>query len=318
MNPKEEKLRRLAYIAQRYYLEDQKQSDIARELGISRPLVSRLLQEARDLGVVEIRVHHPGEGTQVLLERLERRCKIQGGVLVPESDDGSRSNHRLVQGILEMLRQLHPRRLGIGWGHLIGELVTELEAEAPVSTSVEHICPLLGNAGIPIRNYHSNENVRVLADRMGARPHFLYLPALAESYEEKQLLCSTELYRQVEAQWERMDCVLLNIGNYPSTPDFASQARYGSLLQQKHACGRLLAYFFNQQGEVIHSDRDFAIQVPLETLAACPRVIGICSANTSPRALEGALRTGLVTHLVAGQELVRCVLDSWPDNETVF
>lgn len=318
MNPKEEKLRRLAYIAQRYYLEDQKQSDIARELGISRPLVSRLLQEARDLGVVEIRVHCPGEGAPVLLERLERCCGVQGGVLIPDADsDGSRSNHRLVAGILEMLRQLHPHRLGIGWGHLIGELVAELEAEAPVSTSIEHICPLLGNAGIPIRNYHSNENVRVLADRLGAKPHFLYLPALAESCEEKQLLCSTELYRQVEAQWKKLDCVLLNIGNYPSTPDFASQARYGSLLQQKHACGRMLAYFINQEGEVIHSDRDFAIQIPLETLSACPRIIGICSANTSPRALEGALRTGLVTHLVARQELVRHVLDGWQDTPSL-
>ena len=54
-----EKQRRLAHVARRYYLEDQKQSDIARELGISRPMVSRLLAEARELGVVEIRIHDP-------------------------------------------------------------------------------------------------------------------------------------------------------------------------------------------------------------------------------------------------------------------
>ena len=47
MSQREEKLRRLAYVARRYYLEDQKQSDIARELGVSRPLVSRMLSEAR-------------------------------------------------------------------------------------------------------------------------------------------------------------------------------------------------------------------------------------------------------------------------------
>ena len=46
-----EKQKRLAYVARRYYLEDQKQSDIARELGVSRPLVSRMLSEARELGL---------------------------------------------------------------------------------------------------------------------------------------------------------------------------------------------------------------------------------------------------------------------------
>ena len=44
-----EKQRKLAHVAQRYYLEDWKQSDIAEELGVSRPLISRMLREAREL-----------------------------------------------------------------------------------------------------------------------------------------------------------------------------------------------------------------------------------------------------------------------------
>ena len=68
-----EKQRRLAHVARRYYLEDQKQSDIARELGISRPMVSRLLAEARELGVVEIRIHDPECREDSLLERLRSR-----------------------------------------------------------------------------------------------------------------------------------------------------------------------------------------------------------------------------------------------------
>ena len=40
-----ERQKKLAYVAKRYYLEDQKQSDIAQELGVSRPLVSRMLSE---------------------------------------------------------------------------------------------------------------------------------------------------------------------------------------------------------------------------------------------------------------------------------
>ena len=70
MKSDHEKRRRLAYVARRYYLDDQKQSDIAAELGISRPMVSRLLTEARQLGVVEITVHDPEVKAASLLERL--------------------------------------------------------------------------------------------------------------------------------------------------------------------------------------------------------------------------------------------------------
>ena len=43
MKISQEKQKKLAYVARRYYLENQRQSDIARELGVSRPMVSRML-----------------------------------------------------------------------------------------------------------------------------------------------------------------------------------------------------------------------------------------------------------------------------------
>ena len=172
-----EKQKRLAYVARRYYLEDQKQRDIARELGVSRPLVSRMLSEARELGIVEITIHEPGARAAGLLEQLRLRGSIRGGVLVEEGADNDATNRLLSQGAVELLRQLGVRRLGVGWGYLIGQLVTWLEENPQPGSTVTDICPLVGNASIPARNYQSNENVRLMARQMGATPHFLYLPA---------------------------------------------------------------------------------------------------------------------------------------------
>ena len=300
-----EKQRKLAHVAQRYYLEDWKQSDIAEELGVSRPLISRMLREARELGVVEIVIHEPGAKSANLLERLRRTNAIQGGVLVEDGEDGDATNRLLSQGAVDLLRQIGTRRLGVGWGYLIGQLVAWLEENPQLNSTVTDICPLVGNASIPARNYQSNENVRLMAQQLGAAPHFLYLPALPDNLEEKQLLCSTEVYRQIHQQWEQIDTALVNIGDYPSSPDFASLVRYGSLLQQQHACGRMLVYYFNEDGTVIQSDQDFAIQVPIETLKRCPNIIGVCSANTSAKALRGALRSGTFTQIVARASLVQ-------------
>ena len=111
-----------------------------------------------------------------------------------------------------------------------------------------------------------------MAQQLGATPHFLYLPrALPESREEKEVLCSTEVYRRIYREWELLDTALVNIGDYPSSPDFASLVRYGSLLQQRRACGRMLIYYFNEDGYVIQSDQDFAIQIPIDVLKRCPK-----------------------------------------------
>ena len=307
-----EKQKKLAYVARRYYLEDQRQSDIARELGVSRPMVSRMLSEARELGVVEIVIHEPGTQAARLLVQLERSHAIRGGILVEEGTDDDATNQLLSQGAVDLLRQIGTRRLGVGWGYLIGQLVTWLEENPQPESTVTDICPLVGNASIPARNYQSNENVRLMAQQLGAAPHFLYLPALPDSLEEKRLLCSSEIYRQIHQQWQQIDTALVNIGDYPSGPDFASLVRYGSLLQQQHACGRMLVYYFNETGTIIQSEQDFAIQVPLETLMQCPNIIGVCSANTSAKALRGALRTGAFTHIVARAALGQTLLNQCP------
>ena len=308
MKTSQEKQKRMAYIARRYYLEDQKQSDIARELGISRPLVSRILSEARELGVVEITIHDPEAETAGLLERLRQTGAIQGGILVEDGEDNDATNQLLSKGAVELLQQLGTRRLGVGWGYLIGQLVTWLEKHPQPDSPITDICPLVGNASIPARNYQSNENVRLMAQQLGAAPHFLYLPALPESLEEKQLLCSTEIYRRIDQEWQQLDTALVNLGDYPSSPDFASLVRYGNLLQQQHACGRMLVYYYNEAGTVIQSEQDFAIQIPMETLKRCPRIIGVCSANTSVKALRGALQSGFLTHIVTRADLVKTLL----------
>lgn len=288
MKSDHEKRRRLAYVARRYYLDDQKQSDIAAELGISRPMVSRLLTEARQLGVVEITVHDPEVKAASLLERL-RAGKLHKG----RDPCGGWSWRRIHQpasfpggGGASGAAAEPPSGCGLGPSDRpVGDVAGKNPRHG---SSVTDICPLVGNASIPARNYQSNENVRLMAQQLGASPHFLYLPALPESLEEKQILCSTEIYRQIHEEWERIDTALVNIGDYPSSPDFASLVRYGGLLQEHHACGRMLVYYFNEDGTVIQSDQDFAIQVPLETLKQCPNIIGVCSANTSSKAVKGA------------------------------
>lgn len=307
------KMQRLAYVARQYYLENRNQSDIAKELGISRPLVSRMLSEARAAGIVEIIIHDPIPSARQLMEQLGQKTSIRGGFLVSDSSDQWLTDQEISRSAFALLEQLEARSLGVGWGAAIGYFADWLEAHPKADSPIAEVFPLVGNASVASRNYHSTENVRLLAKYLGAQPHFLYLPVQAESMADKRLLCSTEVYRQIQSQWNGMDTALLNIGNYPAIPDFSSSAdrydRYGGKLEENMACGRFLAYFFNRTGHIISSPQDFSIQIPLEQLRRCPNVVGLCSDSTTLDALEGALNTGLFTHLVARADLVRQFLE---------
>jgi DNA-binding transcriptional regulator LsrR (DeoR family) len=292
-------LQRLETVARLYYEQGLTQADIADKLEVSRPFVSRLLQEAREAGIVEITIHSLAPACLALLERAGTEFGLVGGRLVAANGGSAGTNESIAEAALRLIDDLGGGRLGIGWGHIIGVTVETLEHRAAIKTHLTDVCPLVGNGGVPVRSYHSNENTRIFAQQCRARPHFLHTPAVAETATELTLLKQTANYKAMLTEWRNLDTALVNIGNYPSTPDFASFARYGNLLVQRHAVGRLIAYFFDAAGQVVQSDKDYAIQIPLDLLARCPRVIGICAANARPDALLGALRTGLVTHLVA-------------------
>ena len=308
MNIGNEKLRKLTEIAKLYYEQDKTQSEIAKQYQVSRPLVSRMLKEAKAAGIVHIEIRSP-DGEQILNERAKGKFGIRNGIFIAAEESDRLTNHVLAEETIKYLRGLKGEYFGIGWGTIIGVTTTLMEEQPIEKCAFRTICPLVGNSGVSNRNYHTNENVRILAQHTGAYPSYLYTPAFAETQQELDLIRQLEYYKSVYHQWEKLNVALVNIGNYPSVPDFASGARYGRLLVERKAAGRLLAYYYDGQGEIIRSDTDYAIQIPTELLGRCAHVIGICSANVQPRALYGALKTGLIDTVIATQELMKAALE---------
>ena len=72
----------------------------------------------------------------------------------------------------------------------------------------------------------------------------------------------------------------------------------------------MLVYYFNEEGTVIQSDQDFAIQIPLGAPSGGAPTSSACAPPTPvPRPCGGALHSGFFTHLVARAELVRTLLE---------
>ncbi|MBP0963238.1 MAG: sugar-binding transcriptional regulator, partial [Oscillospiraceae bacterium] len=63
----------MVQVAKLFYQKDMNQHDIAKEFGWSRSMVSMILSEAKDCGIIEVRIHDLTSNDKVLSGELKKR-----------------------------------------------------------------------------------------------------------------------------------------------------------------------------------------------------------------------------------------------------
>jgi deoxyribonucleoside regulator len=305
------KIQKLVEIAQLYYEKNMTQEEISKKMGVSRPLISRMLNEARDMGIVTVQIRVPETGSAPLLNRLRTIYHLRDGIIVADESSENKTNQLVAASILTMLHNIRPHvdQVGLGWGYIIGMLAHLLEKSENNSRLNAQVFPLIGNSPVSNRDYHSNEIIRILSEKTGATGLYLHAPAFLETAQEKALFEESEGFKKVDAAWDLMDTAVVNLENYPSAPDDATATRFGNLLTSRKAAGRLLCHYFDFNGIVIRSDSDYTIQIPIAKLSRCRNVVAVCSTALQPKAIVGALRTGLITHIIITEVKARQVLE---------
>lgn len=295
----------LVNVARLYYEQGLTQDQVARRIGVSRPLVSKMLARAREAGIVHIEIRAADEGDAALLTALQAKYALAGGLVLPQQTAAEQSAQAAAAYLAGEL--LYERSIGLGWGYLLGESVALL-AQQCVRRQPGAVLPLIGRAHIPNKGYRVDELAEMLAAACGRQAWRLAAPAFPGSMEERQQLETTTAYAELAAMWRKMDAALVEIRDFPSVPDEATATRFGDSLKRQHAVGSFLSYYYNDRGEFISGEHDFAVRIPLGTLRRCPKIIGL-ALGAAPAAIAGALQTGLFTHLLVTESTARKILE---------
>lgn len=307
---KEKELCRLIHVSQLYYEENKTQSEIARDLEISRPAVSYLLNKARKSGIVKIDVLSYHRTIRGLKHELCHRFNLKSCRVVTLPDD-------LYQIGAEVLMKFLPKTkiLGLGWGHNTDKIIRAFAQHDQVGINGGIICPLIGATTAPQRGYHPDDLVKELAQKTGYTAEFLNCPAIPTSAEEQMEVMASDDFKRIEDYWKKTTTALITLGSFPSVPDHASALRFGRKLIDEKAAGCLLSYFFNPQGELIQGEDDFAIQIPLELLARVRDVIGFVPQEANVDAAISGLKSGYFKHLVITESLASEIIKQMDKSE---
>ena len=299
MISQEQKIKRMIEVAQLYYEEDKSQNEIAKELGISRPLVSVILSEAKDRGIVKVTINDIRLSAEQIAERIKNIYKINEITIVPDEENDGLTNMKVAEIAFKQYfsRANDGKRSGIGWGVMIGKMADFANTLENTSFTNGAVFPLAGGINSMTRDYHHNELVRVFSVKTGREPLFLYAPALHDTPPEYEIAKNTEAYMRIKEEWDYMEQALVSLSNFPSYPDLAVKSLYGNALTEKKAVGWMLAHYFDSYGRIISPAVEATLQASVKQLKLTD-LTAVCSNQIKPQCVVGALRTGIIDRLI--------------------
>lgn len=312
--------RALLEVARLYHVEGRSQAEVAALVGTGRSTVSRMLEEARRRGIVEIRLHDPSGRDGALEASLRERFGL-ADVRVAARRDGPRLARVGALAATLLVESLgDARTVGVSWGRAVQATVDA------VRTDHEHdltVLPLLGGTTAlgPDQGHDvsGQELVRRLAGRLGASYRLLHAPATLGSSAACRALLAEPAIAETLAAARDVDVALVGIG----TPDEGSSAAVvaGATLDPVEArdfwahepVGDLAGRFFDGSGRPVTGPLDDRVMaVGLDDLTRVPLVIGVAAGRAKAAAVLGALAGGRLDALVCDDSLARALEGDFP------
>lgn len=303
-------------ISKMYYLEGLKQEDIARQIGISRSLISMILTEAKESGIVEITVRDPFLNDERLSRLLASFYPKTDFVVIPTSSRDPDAQRKLVaQRSADILAKILKKgeTLGLAWGRTAFELVHAFQPQEPkLELSV---VPLIGGSHQTAPYFQINEMVRLLAEKAGGSPSFIHAPALVSDCGERDMYLNSSSMKAIRQAWKSMDILVSGIGAIPQgeTIDretYAGEHEVFLHLKSPDAVGDICARYFDRKGRFIADDYyERIVGVPVEELRAAKNNLIMASGTDKAEAIVGVLRTDMVRTLILDEQTAKSALE---------
>lgn len=301
-------------VASMYYDEGMTQAAIARKLGVSRSLISKILIDARNEGIVEIYIRSNDTYTVSLERELEKKFKLNKAVVVDtyllnEPEIEKKVYQEAANCVIKMTANIST--LGISWGESIRGMINHY----PYTNQGNiEIYPLIGGMGDHHVEIHSNQLSYDLARKMHATAKYLYAPALMDNeLIKKELLANSAICNVIESS-KNVDIAIVGI----STPyGVNTMNKIGYINKQNitefeelGVIGDINSQFFNAKGNLVsHPINRNVVGIGLNELKEIPNVLVIGFGMNKYDAIKVALKFNLVNNIVTTDKIATKLLE---------
>jgi len=293
--------------AELYYEDNKTQGEIGAELHITRWKVGRLLEQARQRGVVRIEILHPRARRLVLERRLREATALRDAVVV--SSVGVRSSDELqsraAQAAADYLTTLRPAPevLGVSWGRTLHEVSSYLYAGWATGVQVVQI-----NGGVS-RNRRSGTaaaTAAAIAQKGGGSVTLMPSPAILEHLSTKIAIERDRVVAGVIALARSSDVFLFSAGaaDHGSVHIDSGYLTETDLdrLVANGAVGDVVGRYLNAAGHIVDSEIDNrTVGLTLDEIRAAHRTIAVIAGKSKHPVARAVVKSGLCTVLITDE-----------------
>ncbi|MGM0168506.1 hypothetical protein IGI39_004261 [Enterococcus sp. AZ135] len=313
MNTFEEK--NIIKIACLYYEDGLTQAQIAKIIGVSRSLVSKLLLDAREQGIVEITINSKNEYTSKLERSLEAVYGLKTAMVIDSKDLTNEEIEKVaanygahyLNGRLKSINNI-----GISWGKGIRRVV---DATIHSSNTEISVVPLIGGMGDSHVNIHSNQLCYDLARKIRGQSKYLYAPAMLSDEQLAIALRNNRTIKSVLDDGSSVDFAIVGLGNPYEGSTMEEIGYLGEKniqqLENDHVLGDINSNFFDARGEKVDNEINKSIVgITLEDIRKIPQVMTIVDDLRRMRIAKIAIETNLINILVTTDKIAQALLDA--------
>lgn len=308
-------IRLIVKIAQLYYEQDMTQAQIARELGIYRTTISRLLKRGREQGIVKIAINYDFDENLWLEQQLKQKFGLKEVVVVSCCEEEEEECLKLMgtHGAQLLDRLLEPGDIiGLSWGRAVRALV---DALPNASHSRQLICvPVIGGPSGKLESrYHVNTLTYGAAAKLKGESHLADFPALLENELIRNGIMQSRHFRTISSYWDHLDIALVGIGSPAIRNGVNWHAFYGCEesddLIARQVAGDICSRFYDINGATVETNMSCkTLSIETNKLKQARYSVGIAIGAEKYRGILGALRGKYINCLITNDETAELLL----------
>ncbi|KGN37874.1 sugar-binding transcriptional regulator [Knoellia subterranea] len=302
-----------AAVARRHLIDGESKVDLANALGISRFKVARLLDAARQSGMVRIEIVSPLGIDTDRSARLREALALEHCVVVPGS--GTQADPGVSAAAAALLTEMATDKdvLGLPWSRSVSRMVDALEwlPEIPV-------VQLSGAMVTPEEDSSSVDVVRRAGRIAGGRWHVFYSPLLLDDAASADVMRRQPPVKAALDHVKDVTLAVIGLGAWTSgrstIHDVLSVAERRAVTRAG-AVGEAAGVFFDTEGRVVETPLTARVVGLTGTqLRGIRHVVAIAHGAEKVDAIAAAVRGDLIDSLVTTAETADALLAASPDS----